>query len=515
MSKDTHESLYRKYTDDSLKRKLEYYALWTIPSTFPKNETSVPNGNADIEHDYQSVGAMLVNRLATKLAGSLFPANASFFRIDANADLKQQLEKAATQSLIELENTACRRLLYNASYAQLVQALRLLIITGDVLLKRYDNRIRVFSLKNYVVRRNNVGEDQDIIFRECLDFGELPQNIKSRLNQQGKREDNEKVTLYTRVRKITENVQGVKLVKWEETQEVEGLPVDFKATYTEKLCPYFTVKWNHVNGDMYGRGLIEEYAGDFAKLSELSQALTEYELNSTIVLNIFNTAGNFDIDRAESAMSGDWVAGQKEAVSAYEVGDYNKIAALMSNLAEIHQRLSVAFMSSSNVRDAERVTAQEVMLNANEAEQVLGGVYSQLSQNMHMPLAYLLLNEIQPNIIIAVEKGEFELHILTGLQALSRSTENQALLVAASEINAIVPVLAQVSKRFNPDKLVDGILRANGVNVADYTYTEEEMKQIAAQEEQQAAQLAQQQALMQGAGQEQAVQAVQQSQGII
>src|SRR5690606_3927583 len=143
------------------------------------------------------------------------------------------------------------------------------------------------------------------------------------------------------------------------------------------LCPYFTVKWNHVNGDMYGRGLIEEYAGDFAKLSELSQALTEYELNSTIVLNIFNTAGNFDIDSAESAMSGDWVAGQKEAVSAYEVGDYNKIAALMSNLSEIHQRLSVAFMSSSNVRDAERVTAQEVMLNANEAEQVLGGVYSQ------------------------------------------------------------------------------------------------------------------------------------------
>ena len=234
MSKDTYESLYRKYTDDSLKRKLEYYALWTIPSTFPKNETSVPNGNADIEHDYQSVGAMLVNRLATKLAGSLFPANASFFRIDANAELKEQLEKAATQSLIELENTACRRLLYNASYAQLVQALRLLIITGDVMLKRYDNRIRVFSLKNYVVRRNNVGEDQDIIFRECLDFGELPQNIKSRLNQHGKREEDEKVTLYTRVKKITENVHGVKLVKWEETQEVEGLPVDFKATYTEK-----------------------------------------------------------------------------------------------------------------------------------------------------------------------------------------------------------------------------------------------------------------------------------------
>ena len=64
--------------------------------------------------------------------------------------------------------------------------------------------------------------------------------------------------------------------------------------------------------------------------------------------------------------------------------------------------------------------------------------------------------------------------------------------------------------------MVEGILRANGVNVEDITYTEDEMKAIAAQEAQQEQQLAaQQQAMMQGAGQEQAVQAVQQSQGII
>lgn len=511
MSKDTHESLYTTYRDDSLLRKLEYYALWTIPSTFPKDATTVQNGNAEIEHDYQSIGAMHTNRLATKLASSMFPPNNSFFRIDANAKLKEQLEKDAKQTLIEIENTACRRLLYNASYAQLVQALRLLVITGDVLIKRYNNRIRVFSLKNYVVRRNNVGEDQDIIFKEVIDFGELPENLKSRLRLVGNREDSDKITLYTRVQKITKD--GISF--WEETQEIDSVPVDYKATYTEKLCPYFTVKWNHVNGDMYGRGLVEEYAGDFAKLSELSQALTEYELQSCITLNIFNPAGNFDIDRAEQAVSGDWISGQRESVTTYEVGDYQKIAALASEIQEVSNRLSGAFMSSGNVRDAERVTAQEVLLNANEAEQVLGGVYSQLSQNMHLPLAYLLLNEIQPNLINAVESGEYELHILTGLQALSRSTQNQALLIAASEINAIVPVLQQVSKRFNPDKLVDGILRANGVNVADYEYTEEELKAMQVQEEEQAQQLAQQQQLLQGAGQEQAVQAVQQSQGFI
>ena len=326
----------------------------------------------------------------------------------------------------------------------------------------------------------------------------------------------DKLILYTRVQKITQFAGDIAVSKWVETQEVEGRAVNYEATYTDNLCPYIPITWNYVNGDMYGRGYVEEYAGDFAKLSELSQALTEYELNSCIVLNVYNPAGNFDVDRAVSSLSGDWITGNKDAVQAYEIGDYNKIQTLVDNLQAISQRLSVAFMSASNQREGERVTATEIMQNATEAEQVLGGVYSQLSQNMHMPLAYLLLHEVQPTVINAVERGEFKLDILTGLQALSRSSENQSLLVAASEINAIVPIMAQLSKRFNPDKLIDSILRANGVNVDDYTYTEDEMKAIAAQEEQQAQQLAmQQQALQQGAGQEQAVQAVQQSQGII
>ena len=321
--------------------------------------------------------------------------------------------------------------------------------------------------------------------------------------------------MYTRIQRVVTEVDGIPLTKWVETQEVEGKPVNYEATYSDVLCPYFTVKWNHVNGDMYGRGYVEEYTGDFAKLSELSQALTEYELNSCIVLNVYNPAGQFDIDRAVGAVSGDWITGQVESVQKYEVGDFQKIQTLGAQIAEVANRLNVAFMSTANQRNADRVTQYEIMMNANEAEQVLGGVYSQLSQSLHIPLAYLLLNEVQPSFIHAVQQGEFRLEILTGLQALSRSSENQALVTATAEINAIVPVL-QSFKQFNLNKVVEGILRANGVNVEDITYTEEEMKEIAAQEAQQEQQLAaQQQAMMQGAGQEQAVQAVQQSQGII
>ena len=117
------KALYNQYRDTSLLSRIEDYAFWTIPSVFPKGDQDFrQQQNRSIEYDYQSVGAMLVNRLATKLARTLFPANQSFFRIDVSEDLKQLFEQKKLDSVIEYENQACEQLYMNASYAQLVQA---------------------------------------------------------------------------------------------------------------------------------------------------------------------------------------------------------------------------------------------------------------------------------------------------------------------------------------------------------------------------------------------------------
>ena len=172
-------------------------------------------------------------------------------------------------------------------------------------------------------------------------------------------------------------------------------------------------------------------------------------------------------------------------------------------------------MYTGNMREGERVTAYEIRQNAEEAEQVLGGVYSQLSQSMHLPLAYLLLHEVKPNIMEAIDSQEIRLNILTGIQALSRSSENQGLVIACSELNAIIPTIAQLGKRFNIDAIADKVFASNNVNIKDITYTEEQL-QANARAEQEA--MAQQQAQMtqgmpqQLAGQESAIQAVQQAQ---
>ena len=100
-------------------------------------------------------------------------------------------------------------------------------------------------------------------------------------------------------------------------------------------------------------------------------------------------------------------------------GDAAKIQQLASSIQTIFQRLSMAFMYQGNTRDAERVTAEELQMNAREAESALGGVYSQLSQGIHLP--YLLTHEVDSTFITAVIAG-YNPKVITGLPALGRST---------------------------------------------------------------------------------------------
>lgn len=499
-------ALFAKYRDDALLSKLEEYAQWTIPSVFPREGSMGNFQNASIEYDFQSKGALVVNRLATKLARTLFPANTSFFRMDLSDEVKKLFQQQQIDDILSYENKACERIFLNASYAQLVQAMRLLIITGECLLFRFNDSIRVYSLRNYVAKRSALGDVLELVIVEKKFYSELDAAVQAVIDTQP---NDDQLDLYTHVKKTPKGT-------WVVRQEINGKDIGTHAEYINKLCPYIPVTWNFVNGDNYGRGYVEDYAADLFKLSELSRALAEYELEMLRILHIVNPAGIFDTHTAESAPSGTYVHGDPAAVTPYESGEYNKVLQIRQDLQLIEERLDVAFMYTGNSRDGERVTAYEIRANAEEAEQVLGGVYSQLSQNLHLPLAYLLLHEENDQIIYDIERENLKLNILTGLQALSRSSENQNLVVACSEINTVIPTFTQLglSKKWNIDTIAESILVANGVNIKSMQYSEEELLQIQqAEQEAQMQQQMQAQAQMMGSagqltGQESAVDAL-------
>mgnify|MGYP006974166503 CR=1 FL=1 len=57
----TAESDFNRYQDDALIHRCSDYARWTLPSVFPEF-LHVGTGNQIVQYDYQSMGAMLVNR---------------------------------------------------------------------------------------------------------------------------------------------------------------------------------------------------------------------------------------------------------------------------------------------------------------------------------------------------------------------------------------------------------------------------------------------------------------------
>jgi hypothetical protein len=231
-----------------------------------------------------------------------------------------------------------------------------------------------------------------------------------------------------------------------------------------------------VNGDSYGRGMIEDYAGDFAKLSALSLGLAKYEMASTRIINLVAPGAATDVDTLAEAEDNGWVQGNPQEIQPYEVGVYQKIKQLSDELQVIYQRLALAFMYQGNTRDAERVTGYEIQQNAIEAEKALGGVYSQLSAGLHLPLSVLLSHDVDPVIVEGILKGQLGIDVLTGVAALGRSSDVQNLLTAIQELAAIIPAMMQISPRFDTDSVINTVLLAHNVPLDSVLLDDEELQ---------------------------------------
>lgn len=473
MSKVSHEALYQKLQDSYIIDKCEQYAHWTLPQLMADfAEIRSSGGRANVERDYQSVGALLTNHLSSKLARLLFPANHPFFRIGLSDALKRMAQEGGVQeselqsALAEHEQNSCKRLFLNASYAQLILALKWLIVTGNVLLYRdtANGSTTAYGMQCFVTRRDGRGGLIDCVHREGTYVEALSQELQDLLRTKNRAKysrPEQEVTVYTRIhRKMGTNGN----VFYEVSQEIDNTPVGEVSTYPAHLCPWIVATWSLIPGEHYGRGMVEDYAGGFAKLSDLSEAHALYSVEIMRVINLVSSGSGTDIDDIATAETGEYVRGDPNTVAAHEAGDAGKLQQTGAEIERVYQQLSRAFMYQANTRDAERVTAYELQQEAQEAEHALGGVYSSLSQVLQLPLAHLLLVESRSEMLEGIVTGDVKLDIAAGLEALGRSSDVQNLLNAAQEAAAIVPALTQIDTRVNPHRVMDMVYAGRSVN---------------------------------------------------
>ena len=452
-------------------------AKLTIPSIMPDSGHSE---TTSLETPYQAVGSRLVNNLASKLLLTLLPPNTSFFRLLPPAPaVGQQIEaKQKTdieQALITIEQELMKQIEREALRVPTFDALKSLIVTGNALMYKTEDSLKTYKLNDFIVLRDFSGKVTEIITKETLKKDTLPEDVANQLETDDTISDTGDVTLYTRavLRK------GI----WYEYQTVESVFVEGSdTTYKgEGKMPFIPLRWTAISGENYGRGLVEQYIGDFRSLEGLYQLLIEASAIMARVIFGKRPGSVLDVEDINNATNGLCILGDLENdITTLRVDKNSDLQVPLQLVQDLTKRLEQAFLvSSSATRQGERVTATEIRYLASDLEESLGGLYSILSLEYQRPLANLLLSQSK----VDVKSIGVDIVIVTGIEALGRNLELDKL----RQFNGLIQELGSpdiVLQRLNIDAYIAMIGNALSLDTASLIKSQE---QIAGEQQQQQA----------------------------
>lgn len=393
----------------------------TIPSVMPEEGHTE---NTVLQQPYQSLGARGVNNLSSKLLLALLPPGQAFFRFGMDENVQEELGAQRTEvekALRKIENAVMKRLERGNIRTVLHTALKHLIITGNGMayLPR-DGRNRFFPLDRYCVVRSADGRIIEIVIKETVNPSTLPEEVQMACecapsDMQAAKKDRENVDVFTHV----QLVKGKH--KWFQEINDKRVP-DSEGEAPEATTPFLVMRWTSVANEDYGRGHVEEYMGDLLSLEGLNAAIVSFSAAAAKVLIMLAPNSTLDATDLEKP-SGSVVTGRAEDVAMLQLDKFQDFRVAKEVVDDISLRVSHAFLlTSGTVRNAERVTAEEIRLQAQELEDVLGGVYTVQSQELQLPL----VNRYQA---IMVQDGEITPlpgvtpTIVTGFDALGRGHE--------------------------------------------------------------------------------------------
>lgn len=441
-------------------KRCERYAALTIPKLCLPGGLNVAATSQTT--DYQSLGAAAVNHLNNRLLLALFRPGDPFFRLDPGKKTKEELaqirmtpEQLATV-LAAKELEAVSVLDQRAVRPKLYQCGRHLIVCGNALLELTDEP-RVYGIKSFCVKRTASGKVHTIAIHERLKFDELEKAVRDAVP--GKVADSE-VSLF---RIITLQDDG----SYHLVQAVDDvqLPEQFNGKWPEDKLPYRVLTWDLADEADYATGLVEEHEGDFEALSALSESLLDGTILTTEMRWLVNPGGVTSVEDFRKSVNGDALAGQDGDVKAVNGGDPKAIEMAIKVIELYSQRLARAFLlQSAMVRDAERVTAEEIRAIALELETAFGGVYSQLGLSWQKPMALWCLADVDMDIL----GTDLKVTVITGLEALTRNAQLEKLRAALGDLSLFEQLPDGLKIRLKWRVLAEFIGQGRGVNLVPF-----------------------------------------------
>ena len=456
-----------------------------------RDDESTTKSNLRLPQPWQSTGAKGVVTLASKLMLALLPPQTSFFKLQVNdinlpEELGPQIRSELDLSFAKIERTIMESISESGDRVIVHQALKHLVVAGNALIFMSKDGLKLYPLNRYVVDRDGNGNVIEIVTKETISK-KLVKKFYPDFKQEGVVDDttmpNDECVIYTHVTRDNN--------RWVWHQELDGviLPKSMGKAPID-ANPWLVLRFNHVDGEVYGRGRVEEFLGDLKSLEALSQAIVEGSAAAAKVVFTVSPSSTTKPQTLAKAGNGAIIQGRPEDIGVVQVGKTADFSTAYQMIGSLTQRLNEAFLIL-NVRDSERTTAEEVRMTQLELEQQLGGLFSLLTVEFLIPYLNRKLNVAQRTgeIPRLPKGGVVRPTIVAGINALGRGQDRESL---AQFLTVLAQTLGPeaIGQFVNPDEVIKRLAAASGIDVLNLVKSMEE-KQAEQQQ-----QMAQQQQLM-------------------
>lgn len=461
----------------------------TIPSVIPPEGAT---GTTQLKTPYQGVGAFCVNSLVSKLFLTMIPPNSPFYKLTVDPMVLEELrseygeeglKSKVSQRLSLIEQIILKNLNKSDIRPIFYRALRACVIGGDVILDVSDFQdTKFYRLDRFVLRRSPSGKVMEIIIKEEIDPEEVPEGMENLKPDDGEQNAEKTLELYTAY--VFEDGE------WKTWQELEGEEVpDSNGTYPEDLCPVWSLPFNLVDGEHYGRGMVEEYIGDFMSVEGSWKALIQGLSIASLTKFLERPGGMTSLQDVLKAPNGGYAPGREEDIGVLRVEKGNDLQLSTNAIERLEDRLHRVFLSYEAIqRNAERVTAEEIRTMAQELDNTLGGLYSMWSKGFQLPLIRTMMKDMQNKKAMPSLPPSVEPQITTGFEGLGRGHDLNKLKGFIRDSMELGP--EQTIPWFNMNDFLTRLAAAWGIDTSGLIKTAEQVAQE--QQQQMMAQMAQQ-----------------------
>lgn len=460
----TAENRYTQLTGDRQHfiDRADKCAKLTIPTLFKRDVTSA--ANMTIKDPAQTTGARGVNTLASKMLLSLLPLNTPFFKLnldEINPDLDKDMAKEVLKGLGALERQTLRDIENSGDLTVVFEAIKHLIVTGNALLYVGKDGTRMYDLNKYCVVRTPEGTWTEIVVCEEVAptslSAETLQAIQATSPQTNVAEKTLK--MYTHI-----TVKDGR-VRWHQTIMGVTIPGS-EGDVPEDGNPWIPLRFLRVDGENYGRSYVEMFLGDLNSLEVLTKAVNDASAAAAKVIFLVRPNGTTSPKVLAQAPNLSVRTGDANDVTVLRMDKGADLRVAQEMISSIKRDLAFAFLINLEaMRNAERVTAEEIRFVAQELDDSLGGIYSLLSKEFQLPYVKRRLHLLSKRKNIPKLPKEVSPAIVTGFAALGRGHDAEKLMRFVEKVGMILgnPAIAQ---KLNVDELITRMAIADGIDVA-------------------------------------------------